>query len=279
MGRTKKHIAKKRQSHKQKHMRHKTKKNKSKGFLSRLFGRRSRKGSDAKQRKEFLDQYAEQIQIERANKANEQIIKDFNLDKSLSPTPPVDKSTFNPYLHARLENKMKKLHEERRQRKKSATRKYNKRKQSSHRKSTLKHINRLTKRVKRLTSQDVKKKKDEINNLAERDDMGIHVIDIKVKLYEYYKKSKNLEIQRKAVHLYSQLKNYYHHKKVKALYEDLMKKNAMRKVYTSSPQKDKETKKVLNKVKNIVDKPKPVVMTPRMAALNRAFDNPPPSPT
>lgn len=276
MGRTKKHrlyntmknrIAKKRQSHKQKRMRHKTKKNKSKGFLRRLFGRRSRNGSEDIQRKKFL-----------ANMANENVIKDLNLDKSLSPTPPVDKSTFNPYLHDRLKNQMKKLHEERRQRKKSATRKY-KRKQSSHRKSTLKHIKRLTKRAKALTSLDVKKMKDEIEDLAERDDMGINVIDKKVKLYEHYKKSKNLEIQRKALHLYSQLKNYYHHKKVKALYEHLMKKNAMRKVYTSSPQKDKETKKVLNKVKNIVDKSKPGVMTPRTAALNTAFDNPPPSPT
>ena len=44
----KKHIAKKRHSHKQKHMRHKTKKNKSKGFLNRLFGRRSRKDSHGK---------------------------------------------------------------------------------------------------------------------------------------------------------------------------------------------------------------------------------------
>ena len=136
---TKKHIAKMRQSHKQKHMRHKTKKNKSKGFLTRLFGRRSRKDSEDLQRKNFL-----------ANMANENVIKDLNLDKSLSPTPPVDKSTFNPYLHARLKNKRKELHEDRRQRKKSATRKYKKRKQSSNRKSTLRNI-------RRLTSLDVKK--------------------------------------------------------------------------------------------------------------------------
>ena len=184
---TKKHIAKKKQSHKQKHMRHKTKKNKSKGFLNRLFGRRSRKDSEDllnAQRELFLARMD-------ASAANENVIKDLNLDKSLSPTPPVDKSTFNPYLHARLENKRKELHEKRRQRKKSATRKYNKRKKSSHRKSTLKHIKRLTKNAKALTNLGVKKLKDEIEDLAERDDMGIHKIDKKVKLYESYKKSEN----------------------------------------------------------------------------------------
>ncbi len=261
----KKRIVKKRQSHKQKHTRPKTKKNKAKGFLSRLFGRRSRKGSDAKQRKEFLDQYAEQIQIERANKANEQIIKDFNLDKSLSPTPPVDKSTFNPYLDDRLKNQMKKLHEGRRQRKNSATRKYNKRKQSSHRKSTLRN-------VRRLTSLDVKKMKDEIKDLAEKRDRGIDEMAKKVREYKRLKISKRAEDKRKVVHLKSQLKTYYHHPNIQALNEQLMEKYSMRQPRTSTPQKEKKIKSVIHEIYKIVVKPNPVKRTHSFEDMNTRLD-------
>ena len=251
---TKKHIAKKRQSHKQKHMRHKTKKNKSKGFLSRLFGRRSRNGSEDLQRKIFL-----------ANMANENIIKDLNLDKSLSPTPPVDKSTFNPYLDDRLKNQMKKLHEGRRQRKNSATRKYNKRKQSSHRKSTLRN-------VRRLTSLDVKKMKDEIKDLAEKRDRGIDEMAKKVREYKRLKISKRAEDKRKVVHLKSQLKTYYHHPNIQALNEQLMEKYSMRQPRTSTPQKEKKIKSVIHEIYKIVVKPNPVKRTHSFEDMNTRLD-------
>nr|QFG74831.1 MAG: hypothetical protein [Megaviridae environmental sample] len=258
---TKKRIVKKRQSHKQKHMRHKTKKNKSKGFLNRLFGRRSRKDSEDllnAQRELFLARMD-------ASAANENVIKDLNLDKSLSPTPPVDKSTFNPYLHDRLKNQMKKLHEERRQRKKSATRKYNKRKQSSHRKSTLRN-------VRRLTSLDVKKMKDEINDLAEKRDRGIDELAKKVREYKRLKISKRAEDKRKVVHLKSQLKTYYHHPNVQALNEQLMEKYSMRKPRTSTPQKEKKIKSVIHEIYKIVVKPNPVKRTHSFEDMNTRLD-------
>ncbi len=124
------------------------------------------------------------------------------------------------------------------------------------------HLKRIQKHTRRnvtphpITNEGKSAKIHKINNLARRADMGINEIEKMVNEYNRSKLSRNSEDKRKLIHLKFELQTYLKNPKILGEYERMILESLSRKAGISTPEKEKKTKLVLDKVYKIVNKPR-----------------------
>lgn len=107
-----------------------------------------------------------------------------------------------------------------------------------------------------ITNEGKSAKIHKINNLARRADMGINEIEKMVNEYNRSKLSRNSEDKRKLIHLKFEFQTYLKNPKISGEYERMILESLSRKAGVSTPEKEKKTKLVLDKVYKIVNKPR-----------------------